>query len=83
MSWAAQPRKVDGAGCLKRSEGTWVVGAWLFADFLAAESRSAGGPRPAEGAQPSVIRKHDTGSANNTQEKQKFKLNRPQAKVFY
>ena len=82
VSFAVQPQELDGAGCPQRSEGTWVVGAWLFADFLAAESRSAGGPRLAEGAQPSVIRKHDAGRANNTQEKQKFKLNRLQDKVF-
>ena len=30
-----------------KAEGTWAVGAVFFAYFLAAESRSAGGPRPA------------------------------------
>ena len=55
VSFAVQPQEVDGAGCPQRSVGTWAVGAWLFAYFLAEESRSAGGPRPAEGVEPSVI----------------------------
>ena len=47
MSFAAQPQELDGAGCPQaKPEGRGNRGQ-LFAYFLAAESRSACGPRPA------------------------------------
>ena len=47
VSFAVQLQEVDGAGCPQAKRRNVGSRGWLFAYFLAAESRSAGGPRPA------------------------------------